>query len=333
MATSDTYTLIVSTGGTATPTDGSVTTAKIVDANVTLAKIQNISTDVLLGRASAGSGVTEQIACTSFGRSLIDDSNASVARTTLGLGSIATQDASNVTITGGTVSGITLSLSAITGTFITAVANGGTGLSSFATGDIIYASGASTLSKLNIGAANRVLLSGTGVTPSWGQVNLTTHVTNTLPVANGGTGYTQHQYGCLAGTNPAGSSVTYNDAAYTVMDDITTTLQAGANFTGSLTGTLTYTGSSTRPFLISADVGLIASTSADEFTFAIIVDGVDIVGSEATALVSSTGSTTVHLQCIATLSTVVTTIEVGIKSVSATKAATSTLLRISAIPV
>jgi|DEB0MinimDraft_10_1074344.scaffolds.fasta_scaffold05564_2 hypothetical protein len=43
---------------------------------------------------------------TSAGRALLDDANASAQRTTLGLGTIATQNANNVTITGGTISGI-----------------------------------------------------------------------------------------------------------------------------------------------------------------------------------------------------------------------------------
>lgn len=74
-----------------TPTDGSVTTAKIADDAVTYAKIQDVSaTDLLLGRSSVGSGNVEEITCTSFGRSLIDDVDAAAGRTTLGLGSLAT---------------------------------------------------------------------------------------------------------------------------------------------------------------------------------------------------------------------------------------------------
>ena len=78
-----------------------------------------------------------------------------------------------------------------TGTWAgTAVAadHGGTGITSYAIGDIIYASGTSTLSKLSDVATGNALISG-GVTtvPSWGKIGLTTHVSGTLPIGNGGT--------------------------------------------------------------------------------------------------------------------------------------------------
>ena len=54
-----------------------------------------------------GSGTAALADFTSFGRSLVDDADAATARTTLGLGTIAVQNANNVTITGGTINGIT----------------------------------------------------------------------------------------------------------------------------------------------------------------------------------------------------------------------------------
>ena len=53
-----------------------------------------------------GSGLASLADFSSFGRSLIDDVDASAARTTLGLGTMATQAASNVAITGGTIDGV-----------------------------------------------------------------------------------------------------------------------------------------------------------------------------------------------------------------------------------
>ena len=73
-------------------------------------------------------------------------------------------------------------------TGVLSVANGGTGLSSYAIGDLIQATGATTLSRLASVSTGNVLLSGGANTvSSWGKVGLTTHVTGTLPVSNGGT--------------------------------------------------------------------------------------------------------------------------------------------------
>jgi hypothetical protein len=54
-----------------------------------------------------GTGTASLADFTSFGRSLVDDADASTARTTLGLGTIAVQNANNISITGGSISGIT----------------------------------------------------------------------------------------------------------------------------------------------------------------------------------------------------------------------------------
>ena len=68
---------------------------------------------------------------------------------------------------------------------------GGTGLSSYTTGDLIAATSSTTLGRLQCVAVGNALISG-GVltTPSWGKIGLATHVDGTLPVANGGTGQT-----------------------------------------------------------------------------------------------------------------------------------------------
>jgi hypothetical protein len=66
-----------------------------------------------------GANTVTTASLTAAGRNLIDDADAAAQRTTLGLGTMATQAASAVAITGGTVTGIT----------DLAVADGGTGAS------------------------------------------------------------------------------------------------------------------------------------------------------------------------------------------------------------
>lgn len=72
---------------------------------------------------TTASDVYATTALTAAGRNLLDDASASDQRTTLGLGTIATQNSNNVTITGGSISGIT----------DLAIADGGTGVSTMTT--------------------------------------------------------------------------------------------------------------------------------------------------------------------------------------------------------
>lgn len=69
-----------------------------------------------------GSGTAALATFTAAGRALVDDADAAAQRTTLGLGTMATQASSSVSITGGSVTGIT----------DLAVADGGTGASTAA---------------------------------------------------------------------------------------------------------------------------------------------------------------------------------------------------------
>lgn len=94
----------------------------------------------------------------------------------------------------------------VTGTL--PVANGGTNLTSYTAGDLVYASGASALASLADVATGNVLLSGgVGVAPAYGKVGLTTHVSGTLAVANGGTGQTSYTDGQLLIGNSTGNTL------------------------------------------------------------------------------------------------------------------------------
>lgn len=98
-ASTDTITFAASGSGGLSDADyGDITvsssgTVMTIDNDVvTYAKMQNVSaTDKLLGRSTAGAGDVEEIACTAAGRALLDDADATAQRTTLGLGTLATQ--------------------------------------------------------------------------------------------------------------------------------------------------------------------------------------------------------------------------------------------------
>lgn len=69
---------------------------------ITYAMIQDVSaTDKVLGRSTAGAGDIEEIACTAFGRSLIDDANAAAGQATLGVPPNARLVTAGAGLTGG----------------------------------------------------------------------------------------------------------------------------------------------------------------------------------------------------------------------------------------
>ena len=71
---------------------------------------------------------------------------------------------------------------------VVGVAKGGTSFASFTAGDVLYATGSTTLAKLAKGTAEQVLAMNAGATaPDWGSVDLT--VLPTISVAKGGTSF------------------------------------------------------------------------------------------------------------------------------------------------
>ena len=213
-----------------------------------------------------GSGTAAVTDFTSFGRSLVDDADASAARTTLGLvigtdvqaydaqladiagltptdnnfivgngtnfvaesgatartslglGSIATQDANNVNITGGSIVGIT----------DLAIADGGTGAST---------ANAALNNLLPTQTSNSgKYLKTDGTNSSWDAIEINTaDITGTLPIANGGTGATtasaaRTALGLVIGTDVQGYDAQLADVAGLTPTDNGVIIGNGTNF-------------------------------------------------------------------------------------------------------
>lgn len=111
---------------------------------------------------------------------------------------------------------------------------GGTGFASYAVGDLIYAGTTTAFSKLaDVATGNALISGGVGSAPSYGKIGLTTHVSGTLPIANGGTNATT-----AAGARSSISAAvlgTNNDI--TSLTGLTTPLSVAQGGTGQSTYT------------------------------------------------------------------------------------------------
>jgi hypothetical protein len=102
--TVDTYGRVTAGTNPTTLSGYGITDAQPLDATLTaLAGVSTVADRLIYATGVDTFTVT---AFTAFGRSLVDDADAATARTTLGLATLATQNANNVAITGGTIDGI-----------------------------------------------------------------------------------------------------------------------------------------------------------------------------------------------------------------------------------
>ena len=299
---------ITLTGAVTGSGTGSFATA-ITDSAVTYAKIQNTSTtDVLLGRSSAGGGVVQEIACTAAGRALIDDATATDQRTTLGLGSIATQAAGSVAITGGTLSGVTITSAsttitggAITGITDLAVADGGTGASTaadartnlgVAIGSNVqaYDTGLQSIAALATGANQTIYTTGAD---TYAVTSLTAAGRALLDDATASDQRTTLGLGTVATANSIGTSELTNGAvtaaklANESTVDLVTTLPATGAYVGQLALTTgdnkaySWSGSIWTPFKAAGSINTVAGDATG-------VVNVNVSTVDDTATVSTT---------------------------------------------
>jgi hypothetical protein len=224
--------------------------------------------------------------------------------------------------TGLTPSSATSGAVTVAGTLV--AANGGTGLSSYAIGDLIYASATTTLAKLAAVAAGSYLRSaGTGTAPVWSTVTIPNAATlgdiwygsaaNTVIALTGNT-TTAKQYLSQTGTGtvsaaPAWSAIAGADvtgAALTKTDDTNVTLTLGGTPTTALlraasltlgwTGTLAVsrggTGAGTKT---EAYDNLSPNSTLGDITYHNGTDNVRLAGNITTAkqFLSQTGTSTV----------------------------------------
>jgi hypothetical protein len=107
---------------------------------------------------------------------------------------------------------------------------GGTGQTSYAVGDILFADTGTSLAKLaGVAVGNALISGGVAAAPSYGKIGLATHVDGTLPIANGGTGSTSTTFVNLT-TNVTGTLPIANGGSGA------TTAQGGMNaFAGAVT--------------------------------------------------------------------------------------------------
>ena len=190
-----------------------------------------------------------------------------------------------------------------------AVVQGGTGLSSYTIGDLIYASGTTALSKLADVATGSALISGgVGVAPSWGKIDLTTTISGILPVANGGTGQsTLAAHGVVLGNGTSGVSVTGTGTSGQVLtsnglsadptfQDATTALGQALTVGNDTNVTLTLGGAPTTALLSASSVtagwtGQLAVTRGGT-GLATVAQGDLLYGSALNTLASLSKSTT-----------------------------------------
>lgn len=136
---------------------GLVLGTDVMAYDATLTSLASLGTAADRMAYTTGVDTWTETVITAVGRSILDDNTVGDVRTTLGLGSIATQASDNVTITGGSVTGIT----------DLTVADGGTGVSSLTQYGVLVGAGSGAVQVTAAGTAGQVLTSNGTSNPTF----------------------------------------------------------------------------------------------------------------------------------------------------------------------
>ncbi|MCF8226920.1 MAG: hypothetical protein K9J30_13670, partial [Bacteroidales bacterium] len=192
------------------------------DAGLTSIAGLTTAADQMLYTTGADAYATSSL--TAAGRAILDDADASAQRSTLGLGTIAIQDANSVTITGGTIDGTTIGgTTPAAGSFTTLTASGNTSV----TGAATFTTGAG---QVTLGG-NLDVASGVDVT---GNITVTGTVDG-RDIAADGTNQDAFQTltGIGAGSTDlgtfTGTTITDNTTVKTALQELETALEAGGS--------------------------------------------------------------------------------------------------------
>jgi hypothetical protein len=216
-----------------------------------------------------------------------------------GLGTMSTQDADDVTITGGSITGIT----------DLAVADGGTGQGSALTQyGLIYGSTTTAMASTAAGTSTQVLHGNASGAPTFSAVSLTTDVSGTLAVGNGGTGVTTStgSGAVVLGTGPTITAATLNGTvgATTPSTGAFTTVTASTSILSSGTGGIGYaTGAGAAVTQLTSRTTTTPTTGASPTGSITVFTAAAVVGTYFSFTVPNTG--------IAITDTVVLTVRGG----------------------